>query len=100
MSEPTAKVYESEIEIKSPDGETKSTLLQVNKPTRIGGWKFYQQGYDSDRGRWSTLSIIEAVRDPWLPFVYVGIFMLIAGGIYLFWIGSEKKEDNKTDKNK
>lgn len=94
MLEPEAKVYESSIEYMSESGKNDSIILQVNKPFKIEGWKLYQQGYDSEKGRWSTLSIIEAVRDPWLPVVYFGIFLLIAGSIYLFWIGNDFKNKN------
>ena len=52
----------------------------------------YQQSYDETMGKWSKLSVINAVRDPWLPVVYFGIFLLIAGAVYLFWIGREIKD--------
>jgi len=59
----------------------------VNKPAKVKGWEIYQVGYDDQLGRWSDTSVIEFVRDPWLPFVYTGIFMMIAGAITLFWSG-------------
>ena len=56
------------------------------------GWKLYQAGYDESAGRWSTLSLVEAVRDPWLPSVYVGFFMIMAGNVLFFWKGVKKME--------
>ena len=41
--------------------------------------------YDDRMGRWSELSVVELISDPWLPVVYVGIFLLIAGGVALLF---------------
>jgi hypothetical protein len=41
-------------------------------------------------GKWSTESYVELVKDPWLPAVYVGIFMIMAGALYLFWMGRKR----------
>jgi uncharacterized membrane protein AbrB (regulator of aidB expression) len=67
--------------------------LEVNKPRRFGRWKLYQVGYDAQMGKYSTLSVIEAVKDPWLPLVYAGIFMLLTGSVYLFWQGSRIRNE-------
>ena len=40
------------------------------------GWKLYQVSYDVRKGKWSEYTIIEAVKDPWLPLVYIGFYML------------------------
>lgn len=53
-----------------------------NTPLTVDGWKIYQTGYDETMGKWSESSIFEIVRDPWLPCVYIGIFMLIARAAY------------------
>ena len=74
------------------DGEELPLTLEVNKPYKYQGWKLYQLSYDDTMGKWSNLSVIEAVRDPWLPLVYTGILLLLAGAAYLFWIGREIKE--------
>ena len=66
--------------------------IEVNKPFFHKGWYLYQTGYDEKQGRWSNLSIIEAVKDPWLYVVYTGIYMLIAGSVFLFWQGKKIKK--------
>ena len=43
-------------------------------------------------GKWSNLSIFELVTDPWMPVVYVGIFMLLFGAVGMFLTASRKKE--------
>ena len=69
-----------------------TVTLEVNKPYTVKGWKIYQVGYDENKGKWSTLSVLEAINDPWLPVVYLGIASLLCGALYLFWIGKDKKE--------
>ncbi len=92
MTFPEPEKYSSDIIIKSQTGEELPLTLEVNKPYKFQGWKLYQISYDERMGKWSRTSIIEAVRDPWLPVVYAGIFLLLAGALYIFWIGREIKE--------
>ena len=89
MTIPEVKKFESNIQILTKDGERIPVKLEVNKPYTYEGWKLYQYGYDETKAKWSTKSIIELVRDPWLPFVYLGIFMMILGSVYIFWVGSK-----------
>jgi hypothetical protein len=87
LTEPEPKKFESIIVVKDAKGDTSTIRLEVNKPHRVAGWKLYQISYDTQMGRYSTLSVIEAVRDPWLPLVYTGITLLLCGALYLFWLG-------------
>ena len=91
MARPEAKEYSSKIVIEH-NGKKDTAILEVNKPVKVAGWNLYQLSYDERMGKWSKLSILEAIRDPWLPIIYVGIFMVIAGAIYLFTIGKKPKE--------
>lgn len=84
------KKYSSDITAFYDMNKTEDFTLEVNKPANINGWSLYQSGYDEDMGKWSTTSIVQLVRDPWLPAVYVGIFMIMAGALYLFWMGRSK----------
>ncbi|MDZ7777144.1 MAG: cytochrome c biogenesis protein ResB [Bacteroidales bacterium] len=90
MLSPTAERYASELTIIRPDGEQERITLEVNKPYSFGSWKIYQSGYDSQKGKYSELSILELVYDPWLEVVYTGIFMLIFGSLYLMLYGKRK----------
>ena len=74
------------------DKQTKDACIDVNKPLSIAGWKIYQLSYDETKGKWSRMSVFELVRDPWLPIVYTGILMMIAGAIGLFLSAPVKKE--------
>ncbi|HYX09626.1 MAG TPA: cytochrome c biogenesis protein ResB, partial [Bacteroidales bacterium] len=93
LTKPEPRKFSSEIVIRSKDNQTDTVRIFVNKPVTKAGWKFYQMSYDTQRGKWSNLSVIEAVRDPWLPVVYVGIFLMLAGAVYIFWIGREGNEE-------
>jgi len=92
MAAPEARKYSSDIEFITREGKTGRFLLEVNKPEKINGWKIYQVSYQAKTGKWSPESTIELVRDPWLPVVYTGIFLLMAGALYLFWIGKDRKK--------
>lgn len=92
MADGAPKAFRSEVMLKGPGGEKRMETLEVNKPVDMQGWKLYQAGYDESAGRWSTLSLVEAVRDPWLPAVYVGFFMIMAGNVLFFWKGVKKME--------
>jgi hypothetical protein len=87
LTEPEPRKFESLVVIKDAKGVTDTVKLEVNKPHRVKGWKLYQISYDTRMGKYSTLSVIEAVKDPWLPLVYTGILLLLGGAIYLFWLG-------------
>jgi len=89
MTIPEVKKFSSDIDILTKEGERVSTVLEVNKPFKFKGYKIYQLSYDDKMGKWSDLSVLELVRDPWLPVIYIGIFMMIAGAIYMFWMGNK-----------
>ncbi|WP_321285438.1 cytochrome c biogenesis protein ResB [uncultured Sunxiuqinia sp.] len=93
MLPPEPQKYQSAIRILTQDGQQLETTLEVNKPFKLGGWKLYQLSYDTEMGKWSTLSVIELVRDPWIPAVYLGIFMLLAGTLFLFRDGTKKRKE-------
>ena len=80
--------FASEIQIFTRNGKKYAATVDVNKPVKFDGWKIYQYGYDVERGAQSEYSILEVVSDPWLPAVYVGIFMMLAGALSLFLIRS------------
>ena len=69
--------------------------VEVNNPATFKGWTIYQSGYDVHMGKWSKRSMVQLVRDPWLPVVYTGLFMIMAGALYLFWQGRSKKNTVK-----
>ncbi len=85
------KRFASDIQILTQTGKNIETTVEVNKPVEVDGWKIYQYGYDTQMGAMSQTSILELVSDPWLPLVYTGIYMMLAGAVCMFLFGSRKK---------
>ena len=82
--------YASRIHVYTRSQKNIVATVEVNKPVSVDGWRIYQLSYDESMGRWSETSTFELVKDPWLPAVYVGIFLLLAGGVLTF-IFSQKR---------
>ena len=85
------KRFASEIQILTKTGKNIETTVDVNKPYEVDGWKIYQYGYDTQMGAKSQISILELVSDPWLPLVYTGICMMLAGAVCMFVIGGRRR---------
>jgi len=73
----------SDVTVYTKSGIAIRDTIRVNKPLSVHGWKIYQYSYDETQGSQSDISVFELVRDPWLPFVYLGIFMMLAGAVCL-----------------
>lgn len=89
LAKPRPKSFLSQVTLFTPDGASRDATIEVNAPASVAGWRVYQLGYDDKRGPGSDLSTFEAVRDPWLPAVYAGIFLLIAGAAGMILGGSK-----------
>ena len=76
--------YASRIHVYTRSQKNIVATVEVNKPVSVDGWRIYQLSYDESMGRWSETSTFELVKDPWLPAVYVGIFLLLAGAVLTF----------------
>ena len=75
--------FASDIQILTKTGKNIQTTVEVNKPVEVDGWKIYQYGYDTQQGAMSQTSILELISDPWLPLVYTGIYMMLAGALLM-----------------
>ena len=88
------KKFLSRVEVTNKEG-TKEVEILVNHPARIGAWKIYQSGYDSARGKQSTISILECVKDSWYPMIHVAMWMILVGGVMMFVLGFKKNKEDK-----
>ena len=86
----TPKRFASEITVLTRNGEREEGTVEVNRPLKVDGWKIYQSDYDTQNGPESRYSILMIVRDPWLPAVYAGIFMMLAGALCLMFFMAPK----------
>ena len=89
------KRFASEIQILTKTKKNIETTVDVNKPYEVDGWKIYQYGYDTQMGAQSQISILELVSDPWLPLVYTGIYMMLAGAMCIFIFGKGVKRKSE-----
>ena len=83
--------FASEVQILTKSGKNLLATIDVNKPVETDGWKIYQYGYDTQMGASSNISILELVSDPWLPAVYTGIYMMLAGAVLMFVTGGKRR---------
>lgn len=90
MAEREPKKYVSAVRIYTKDMKIYQDTIQVNKPLNVNGWRIYQLDYNREKGRWSDMSTFKLIKDPWLPAVYAGIFMMMAGAVCLF-VGKKEK---------
>lgn len=86
------KRFASDVLVRNKSGKEISAVIEVNKPLKVDGWKMYQYSYDEDAGTESKVSVLELVKDPWLPMVYVGIFMMLAGAFLMLVTGFKREE--------
>lgn len=83
--------YASRIHIYTQTQKNIVATVEVNKPVSVDGWNIYQLSYDEAMGRWSETSTFELVKDPWLPAVYVGIYLLLAGAVLIFIVAQKRR---------
>lgn len=86
------KRFASDIIIYTKNGDSMRATVDVNKPVEVRGWKIYQYGYDTTMGAESQFSILELVRDPWLPYVYAGIYLMLFGALTMFIFGVRRNK--------
>ena len=91
MPQQEVKRYSSHVTVYTEEGATIQAVIEVNKPLSVEEWMIYQYSYDDAKGKYSDTSLFELVRDPWLKVVYTGIFMLLAGALFLFIAGPKKR---------
>ena len=86
-----AKRYLSRVEVLNEKGEKENFNIEVNHPARVGAWRIYQVGYDTARGRWSSTSVLECVRDGWYSAVHIALWTMLAAGVVMFVTAGGRK---------
>ena len=92
------KRFASEMLILTKSGKNIETTVDVNKPYEVDGWKIYQYGYDTQMGAQSQISILELLSDLWLPWVYTGFYMMLAGAVVMTLLVLWRRLKNATSK--
>lgn len=91
MLPPQPRMYATRAQLVSKQGVNRRIEIRVNNPEKINGWKLYQAGYRQSPRDAAMVSIVEAVRDPWLPLVYAGIYLMLLGAMLMFLPGVKRK---------
>ena len=86
------KRFASDVVVRGRSGKDIAAVIEVNKPLKVDGWRMYQYDYDEKAGVEGKTSILQLVKDPWLPFVMAGIFMMLAGAFLMMVTGFRKEE--------
>jgi hypothetical protein len=76
------KDYLSDVEVIKDNKVVMRKSIEVNKPLHYGGYLFYQQGYDTEAGRYTVLGV---TSDKGLGIVFLGYALLCAGAFWHFW---------------
>ncbi|MDI9550561.1 MAG: cytochrome c biogenesis protein ResB [Bacteroidales bacterium] len=93
-SDPERQRFVSTVRIDRPDGTSLNREIEVNHPVKVGPWQIYQKGYDTEKGRFSAVSVLECVKDPWYPAVRTGLWLMLAAALVMaVTSGAKKKED-------
>lgn len=91
MPEPRPKEFRSDVKV-AASGTTEETSIKVNEPITRNGWTIYQLSYDDKAGAASAYSTLEAVKDPGIGIVYLGMGLMVAGSCLHLWNGMSAKE--------
>ena len=91
MANPEAAAYISDIMIQDKDGE-EIQEVRVNHPARKGPWKIYQVSYDRERGKWSTTSVLECIRDGWYPLIRTALWLILGAGVAMAFSAGMKRK--------
>lgn len=85
MPEREPRQYYSDVTYYTQWGESGEATISVNSPLVLSSWYIYQTSYDMRKGRWSEVSQLELVRDPYIVHIYIGLVMLLLGALLLIF---------------
>lgn len=77
----SVKSFMSHVTLTSGD-DVSQARVEVNQPLSYGGWRLYQASFDP---RDPTYSGITAVRDPGVPWVFLGFALICSGVVWTFY---------------
>lgn len=78
------KAFKSTLDFLEEGAVVDTRTIEVNAPYAYRGYTFYQVSYDPNDLTWSALQV---VKDPGVPIVYSGFFLMMAGLTLVFCVG-------------
>ena len=79
------KRFAAEVTVLRQNKNFEDVSIEVNSPLRRDGWTLYLTNYELSPNGQTDQCLIEAVRDPWLPAVYTGIFLMLGGAVAMLF---------------
>jgi cytochrome c biogenesis protein len=79
-NEGNVKEFKSTIKI-IDKGEELTKTIRVNHPLKYKGFTFLQSGYNPQQPNWTSFLV---VKDPGVPLVFLGYFLLNLGFLHIF----------------
>ncbi len=85
---PAVREYRSEVTLWRPGREPLAGVIRVNHPLRIDGVWLYQMSWGEEviDGKRIRYSMLMAVRDKGLPWVFAGFFLVCLGALLQAWL--------------
>lgn len=80
-----ARRFAADVTVLPKDKQFSDVTIEVNHPLRRDGWTLYLTNYELSENGQTDQCLIEAVRDPWLPGVYAGIFLMLGGAVAMLF---------------
>ncbi len=85
IAKPEPSKFASKVRIYTKKGQISDVTIEVNKPCSINGWRVYQNNWKYDYMNMQYVSVLQIVRDPWMPYVYFACVLLTAGSLILIF---------------
>ena len=79
------KRFAADVTVLRHNQRFEDVVIEVNNPLRRDGWTLYLTNYELSPNGQANQCLIEAVRDPWLPAVYTGIFLMLGGAVAMLF---------------
>jgi hypothetical protein len=79
--------YESDVEVRTADGEPETTKITMNEPLTVAGRTFYQAGFDESAPN-GPISVLSMRYDPGRPVKYAGCLFIVSGIFLMFYMRS------------
>lgn len=71
----------------SDNNKLSEKSISINQPQSVKGWNIYFFDMNKDHKTESKTAVVELIREPWQPYTYFGLILLMIGSFFVFWRG-------------
>jgi hypothetical protein len=89
---PTSEsMYRSAVQAIDDEGHVLGEhVVRVNTPFRFDGYEFYQNQFQRPDGPRGAMSVFRVKFDPFIPFIYLGFTVVVAGVVTMLWFPGQR----------